>query len=189
MWCIKGGKQALAFCNSGINLDSRLNLIAPYPTFYILLLRFSLECWTFGINLNRILNLITPNPTFYISLLHFSLECWTFGINLDSSLYLIAPNPIFYILLLHISLECWWATWHFGINEELIDIVGVTAGNLFISGKTLAFLLPALIHIEHQTVPRTERVGPTALVLAPTRELAQQIEKEAKKYNYRGIQR
>ncbi|KAK2725222.1 hypothetical protein QYM36_001614 [Artemia franciscana] len=65
------------------------------------------------------------------------------------------------------------------------DMIGIAQTG---TGKTLAFLLPALIHIEHQTVPRTERVGPTALVLAPTRELAQQIEKEAKKYNYRGIQ-
>lgn len=54
-------------------------------------------------------------------------------------------------------------------------------------GKTLAFLLPALIHIESQVVPRNERVGPTVLILSPTRELALQIEKEINKYSYHGI--
>ncbi|XP_074597509.1 putative ATP-dependent RNA helicase DDX43 [Brevipalpus obovatus] len=64
------------------------------------------------------------------------------------------------------------------------DLIGIAQTG---TGKTLAYLLPALIHIEHQTTPRAERVGPTALVLAPTRELAQQIEEEARKYSYRGI--
>ncbi|CAL4077839.1 unnamed protein product, partial [Meganyctiphanes norvegica] len=42
------------------------------------------------------------------------------------------------------------------------------------SGKTLGYILPAIIHINHQ--PYLERGdGPIALVLAPTRELAQQI--------------
>jgi superfamily II DNA/RNA helicase len=42
------------------------------------------------------------------------------------------------------------------------------------SGKTLAYLLPAFIHIKHQ--PALSRGdGPICLVLAPTRELAQQI--------------
>lgn len=54
-------------------------------------------------------------------------------------------------------------------------------------GKTLAFLLPALIHIEGQPVPRGQRGGPNVLVMAPTRELALQIEKEVKKYNYKNI--
>ncbi|KAG1714853.1 putative ATP-dependent RNA helicase DDX43 [Nymphon striatum] len=36
-------------------------------------------------------------------------------------------------------------------------------------------------------IAQTERSGPTAVILAPTRELAQQIEREAKKYEYRGI--
>lgn len=56
-----------------------------------------------------------------------------------------------------------------------------------ISGKTLAFLLPALIHIDGQVTPREERPGPNILVMAPTRELALQIEKEVGKYSYRGI--
>lgn len=43
------------------------------------------------------------------------------------------------------------------------------------SGKTLGFILPALVHIRNQ--PKLQRGdGPIALVLAPTRELAQQIQ-------------
>lgn len=46
------------------------------------------------------------------------------------------------------------------------------------TGKTLAFLLPAFIHIDFQPTPRNERKGPSVLVLAPTRELVLQIESE-----------
>ena len=74
------------------------------------------------------------------------------------------------------------------------------------TGKTLAFLLPAFIHIDGQEMyvlcnilykdnfvttlcfrPRKKRGGPTVLILSPTRELALQIEAESKKYSYRGI--
>ncbi|XP_005097314.1 ATP-dependent RNA helicase DBP2 [Aplysia californica] len=49
------------------------------------------------------------------------------------------------------------------------------------SGKTLGFILPALVHIKHQRqVMRGE--GPVVLVLAPTRELAQQIKSVAREY-------
>jgi len=51
------------------------------------------------------------------------------------------------------------------------------------SGKTLAFLLPALLHIRKelagQREGRQQSAGPLALILAPTRELAQQIEQVA----------
>uniref|UniRef100_A0A1B6DU35 RNA helicase n=1 Tax=Clastoptera arizonana TaxID=38151 RepID=A0A1B6DU35_9HEMI len=64
------------------------------------------------------------------------------------------------------------------------DMIGIAQTG---TGKTLAFLLPALIHIDGQITPRSERGGPNVLILAPTRELAQQIEKEANKYQYKGI--
>lgn len=64
------------------------------------------------------------------------------------------------------------------------DLIGISQTG---SGKTLAFLLPALIHIDNQEVPRSERGGANCLVLAPTRELALQIEKEVNKYSYRNI--
>ncbi|XP_014287496.1 ATP-dependent RNA helicase p62 isoform X2 [Halyomorpha halys] len=49
------------------------------------------------------------------------------------------------------------------------------------SGKTLAYILPAVIHIKNQ--PRVQRGdGPIALVLAPTRELAQQIQTVASQF-------
>jgi ATP-dependent RNA helicase DDX43 len=65
-----------------------------------------------------------------------------------------------------------------------IDLIGIAQTG---TGKTLAFLLPAFIHIEGQEVPRKDREGPTVLVLSPTRELALQIESEVNKYSYKGI--
>ncbi|KYN40574.1 putative ATP-dependent RNA helicase DDX43 [Trachymyrmex septentrionalis] len=64
------------------------------------------------------------------------------------------------------------------------DLIGIAQTG---TGKTLAFLLPALIHIDGQVTPRDERSGPNVLVMAPTRELALQIEKEVGKYSYHGI--
>ncbi|XP_044259020.1 ATP-dependent RNA helicase dbp2-like isoform X1 [Tribolium madens] len=55
------------------------------------------------------------------------------------------------------------------------DMVGIASTG---SGKTLSYILPAIVHINHQ--PRLLRGdGPIALVLAPTRELAQQIQQVA----------
>lgn len=65
-----------------------------------------------------------------------------------------------------------------------LDCIGIAQTG---TGKTLAFLLPALIHIDRQTTPRDKRIGPNVLVLSPTRELAVQIEQEVKKINYKGI--
>eukprot|EP01110_Echinostelium_bisporum_P011811 TRINITY_DN585_c2_g1_i1.p1 TRINITY_DN585_c2_g1~~TRINITY_DN585_c2_g1_i1.p1 ORF type:complete len:442 (+),score=89.41 TRINITY_DN585_c2_g1_i1:96-1421(+) len=54
------------------------------------------------------------------------------------------------------------------------------------SGKTLGFMLPALVHIQAQMAksPHKWTDGPIALVLVPTRELAMQIQQEARKYLY-----
>lgn len=49
------------------------------------------------------------------------------------------------------------------------------------SGKTLSFILPAIVHINAQPLLEPGD-GPIALVLAPTRELAQQIAQVAEKY-------
>jgi len=54
------------------------------------------------------------------------------------------------------------------------------------SGKTLGFLLPALVHMAAQP-PLRQGDGPMALVLAPTRELAMQIQEEVTKFT-RGSQ-
>lgn len=64
------------------------------------------------------------------------------------------------------------------------DLIGIAQTG---TGKTLAFLLPAMIHTELQSTPRSERKGPNVLVMAPTRELALQIEKEVGKYQFRGM--
>lgn len=58
------------------------------------------------------------------------------------------------------------------------DVVGIAQTG---SGKTLAFLLPGIVHINAQ--PYLEKGdGPIVLVLAPTRELAIQIQQEAMKF-------
>ncbi|CAO4366095.1 unnamed protein product [Caenorhabditis nigoni] len=66
------------------------------------------------------------------------------------------------------------------------DCIGVSQTG---SGKTLAFLLPAFLHIDAQVAQydkNEKRPSPSVLVLSPTRELAQQIEGEVKKYSYNG---
>merc|ERR1719400_2287977 len=55
------------------------------------------------------------------------------------------------------------------------NVVGIAQTG---SGKTCAYLLPGIVHVNHQ--PYLERGdGPIVLVLAPTRELAQQIQEVA----------
>ena len=63
----------------------------------------------------------------------------------------------------------------FGLRQR--DVIGLAETG---SGKTAAFVLPMLMYILTQP-EMTEQVaaeGPYALVLAPTRELTQQIEEE-----------
>jgi ATP-dependent RNA helicase DDX23/PRP28 len=62
------------------------------------------------------------------------------------------------------------------------DVIGVAETG---SGKTAAFLLPLLVWI--QSLPKMTRIeeadqGPYAIIMAPTRELAQQIEEESNKF-------
>lgn len=61
------------------------------------------------------------------------------------------------------------------------DLIGVAVTG---SGKTAAFLLPLLVYISELPPLNefTKNDGPYAIILAPTRELAQQIEVEAKKF-------
>lgn len=61
------------------------------------------------------------------------------------------------------------------------DLIGVAVTG---SGKTAAFLLPLLVYISELPALNevTKNDGPYAIILAPTRELAQQIEIEAKKF-------
>jgi superfamily II DNA/RNA helicase len=62
------------------------------------------------------------------------------------------------------------------------DIIGVAETG---SGKTAAFLIPLLVWI--MSLPKMDRKkesdeGPYAIIMAPTRELAQQIEEETNKF-------
>mmetsp|Transcript_53969 Transcript_53969/g.94690 ORF Transcript_53969/g.94690 Transcript_53969/m.94690 type:complete len:785 (+) Transcript_53969:138-2492(+) len=59
------------------------------------------------------------------------------------------------------------------------DLIGVAETG---SGKTVAYLLPLLVHtISQEKLEKDE--GPISVVLCPTRELAVQIEKEVYKFN------
>jgi len=60
------------------------------------------------------------------------------------------------------------------------DVIGIAETG---SGKTLAFLLPCIVHINAQPLLR-DGDGPIVLVIAPTRELAIQIENEVSKFAY-----
>lgn len=58
------------------------------------------------------------------------------------------------------------------------DTIGIARTG---SGKTLSFLVPAMVHISAQE-PVRRGDGPIGLVLTPTRELAQQVQQEAQKF-------
>ncbi|EER12335.1 RNA helicase, putative [Perkinsus marinus ATCC 50983] len=58
------------------------------------------------------------------------------------------------------------------------DMVGVAQTG---SGKTVAFMLPAIIHVNAQA-PLKHGDGPVVLVLVPTRELAMQVQTEATRF-------
>ncbi|KAL8601466.1 putative ATP-dependent RNA helicase ddx17 [Nucella lapillus] len=60
------------------------------------------------------------------------------------------------------------------------DLVGIAQTG---SGKTLGFMLPAIVHINQQ--PYLERGdGPIVLVLVPTRELAKQVQEVAQEFGH-----
>lgn len=61
------------------------------------------------------------------------------------------------------------------------DLIGIAQTG---SGKTAAFVIPMLEYISHMDGLNDENrhLGPYALILAPTRELAQQIESETKRF-------
>ncbi|XP_054287256.1 uncharacterized protein LOC129003063 isoform X4 [Macrosteles quadrilineatus] len=60
-----------------------------------------------------------------------------------------------------------------------LNMVGVAQTG---SGKTLGYILPATVHINNQE-PLRPGDGPIGLVLAPTRELAQQIQQVARDFS------
>ncbi|NXL95061.1 DDX43 helicase, partial [Alectura lathami] len=65
-----------------------------------------------------------------------------------------------------------------------IDLIGIAQTG---TGKTLAYLMPGFIHLASQPISKDQRGGPGMLVLAPTRELALQVEAECSKYTYKGF--
>ena len=78
------------------------------------------------------------------------------------------------------------------LGMKQLDVIGIAETG---SGKTAAFVIPMLAYIMKQPPmdETNEADGPYAVVLAPTRELAQQIEEETVKLahftNYRYVQK
>ncbi|XP_020585952.1 DEAD-box ATP-dependent RNA helicase 14-like [Phalaenopsis equestris] len=66
-------------------------------------------------------------------------------------------------------------SWPIALQDR--DIVAVAKTG---SGKTLGYLIPGFIHLKR--LNKDARMGPTVLVLSPTRELATQIHDEATKF-------
>ncbi|XP_068658407.1 DEAD-box ATP-dependent RNA helicase 14-like [Aristolochia californica] len=66
-------------------------------------------------------------------------------------------------------------TWSVALQSR--DIVAIARTG---SGKTLGYLIPAFIHLRRNR--NNAQIGPTVLILAPTRELATQIQDEAIKF-------
>lgn len=66
-------------------------------------------------------------------------------------------------------------TWPIALQNR--DIVAIAKTG---SGKTLGYLIPAFIHLRR--LRNNPQNGPSVLVLAPTRELATQIQDEAIKF-------
>lgn len=59
------------------------------------------------------------------------------------------------------------------------DLLGIAATG---SGKTLSFVWPMLIHVYGQASLSSEETGPIGIIVAPTRELANQIYEETRKF-------
>ncbi|EDO15026.1 hypothetical protein Kpol_1007p10 [Vanderwaltozyma polyspora DSM 70294] len=92
---------------------------------------------------------------------------------LKNKLNFISPSPIQRISIPNICQKNGHST-----NRDLMGIASTG------SGKTLAFVIPILIKLLGTAIrPLSLKVieGPKALILAPTRELAQQIQAEIKK--------
>lgn len=66
-------------------------------------------------------------------------------------------------------------SWPIALNKR--DVVAIAKTG---SGKTLGYLLPGFMHLKSSR--KNPQLGPTVLVLSPTRELATQIQQEAVKF-------
>lgn len=66
-------------------------------------------------------------------------------------------------------------TWPVALQNR--DIVAIAKTG---SGKTLGYVIPAIIHLSR--CRNNPQLGPTVLILAPTRELATQIQEETMKF-------
>ncbi|XP_065899729.1 uncharacterized protein [Dysidea avara] len=92
-----------------------------------------------------------------------------FVLRILSQMKITTPTPI--------QSQCW------PMVLSGLNMIGIAQTG---SGKTLAYALPALVHILAQPRVRVGE-GPIVLIVAPTRELTQQIMKVVQLFNLRGI--
>lgn len=64
------------------------------------------------------------------------------------------------------------------LKKRCRDVLGIAKTG---SGKTAAFVLPAMVHImDQQELEKGE--GPIAIIVGPTHELAEQIHRETREF-------
>ena len=90
-------------------------------------------------------------------------DWWNFSFSQVYNAGFSAPTPI--------QAQSW------PIALQSRDIVAIAKTG---SGKTVGYLFPGFMHLKR--VNNDPRLGPTVLVLSPTRELATQIQEEAVKF-------
>lgn len=101
-----------------------------------------------------------PSPVSFLSFLHLVADV----LNAIRAAGFKAPTPI------------QSQGWPMALSGR--DLIGIAATG---SGKTLSFILPALIHIRAQPYLQPGD-GPICLVLSPTRELANQTQEECRRF-------
>ena len=87
------------------------------------------------------------------------------------------PDMLFQVLQAGFSAPTPIQAQSWAIAFQSRDIVAIAKTG---SGKTLGYLMPAFRHLKR--CHNNPKLGPTVLVLSPTRELATQIQDEAEKF-------
>jgi len=117
---------------------------------------------------------------------HFLIVCNHFLVAMENTNYLLQVGMHLWCLFIFFSFQIHAAgfsnptpiqaqTWPVALQNR--DIVAIAKTG---SGKTLGYLIPAFIHLRR--CHNNPMLGPTVLVLAPTRELASQIQDEVVKF-------
>ncbi|KAI3422405.1 putative ATP-dependent RNA helicase ddx5, variant 2 [Globodera pallida] len=109
-------------------------------------------------------------------------ECTLQGTAIPRSIFFFNesgfPDPIVHLLSVHYRIPTTIQSISWPVALSGRDLISIAKTG---SGKTLGFILPAIVHTLAQP-PRRPNEGPAVLVLLPTRELAIQVEEVAREY-------